>query len=41
MSADQAEVVGEHVAIQLVAKLGAERTTANTTGQAAEKGAGQ
>ncbi|RIY84725.1 hypothetical protein AXW94_11465 [Pseudomonas aeruginosa] len=41
MSADQAEVVGEYVAIQLVAKLGAECTTADTTGQAAENGAGQ
>ena len=41
MPADQAEVVGEDVTIQLVAKLGAECTTADTTGQAAEDGAGQ
>lgn len=41
MPADQAEVVGEHVAIQLVAELGAERTTADTTGKATENGAGQ
>lgn len=41
MSADQAEVVGEHVTIQLVAKLGAECTTADATGQAAKNGAGQ
>ncbi len=30
MSADQAEVVGKYMAIQLVAELGAERTTADT-----------
>jgi len=41
MPADQAEVVGEHVAIQLVAELGTERTTADATGQAAKNGAGQ
>lgn len=41
MSADQTKVVGEHVAIQLIAELGAERTTADTAGQAAENGAGQ
>lgn len=41
MPADQAEIVGEHMTIQLVTQLGAERTTADTTGQAAEDGAGQ
>lgn len=41
MPANQAEVVGEHMAIQLVAELGPERTTANATGQAAKNGAGQ
>ncbi|KWR75275.1 hypothetical protein RN02_23740 [Pseudomonas sp. PI1] len=41
MPANQAEVVGEHVAIQLVAELGAERTAADTACQAAKNGAGQ
>ena len=41
MPADQAEVVGEHVAIQLVAELGAEGTAADAAGQATENGAGQ
>lgn len=41
MAADQAEVVGEHVTIQLVAKLGAQSTTADATGQTAKNGAGQ
>lgn len=41
MSADQAEVVGEDVTIQLVAELGAECTTADATGQTTENGAGQ
>ena len=40
MPALQAEVVGQHMAIQLLAQLSAERTTTGTTGQAAEDGPG-
>ncbi len=40
MPALQAEVVGQHMAIQLLAQLRAERAASCTTGQAAEDGPG-
>lgn len=39
MPAEQAEVVGQDVAVELVAELSAESATADATGQAAEDGA--
>lgn len=41
MAATQAAVVGEHMAIQLLAELGAESTTADTAGQSAKNGSGE
>ena len=38
MTAEQAEVVGQDVAIERLTQLGAERTAADTTGQAAKDG---
>lgn len=40
MTAEQAEVVGQYVAVERLTELSAERTSANATGQAAEDGAG-
>ena len=40
MPAVQAEVVGEHMAIQLFAQLGTERAASGTASQAAEDGTG-
>lgn len=40
MTAEQAEVVGQYVAVERLTELSAERTAANATGQAAEDGAG-
>mgnify|MGYP006376374979 FL=1 len=39
MTAEQAEVVGQYVAVERIAQLRAKRTTANTASQAAEDGA--
>jgi len=36
MTAEQAEVVGQDVAIERLTQLGAESTTAHSTGEAAE-----
>lgn len=38
MAAEQAEVVGQDVAIERLAQLGAERTAADAAGEAAEDG---
>lgn len=40
MSADQAEVVSQDVAVELVAKLSAEGAATDASGQSAEDGAG-
>lgn len=39
MPAEQAEVMGQDMAVELVAQLSTERAAADTTGQAAEDGA--
>ena len=38
MTAEQAEVVGQYVAVKRIAQLRAERTTANPAGQSTEDG---
>ncbi len=38
MTAEQAEVVGQYVAVKRIAQLCAESTTTNPAGQAAEDG---
>lgn len=40
MTAEQTEVVSQNVAVEFVAKLSAERTTANATNQPTDDGAG-
>ena len=40
MSAEQTEVVSQNMAVEFVAKLSAERTTANAANQPADDGAG-
>ncbi len=40
MPAEQAQVVSQQVAVEFVAKLGAERTTANAANQPTDDGAG-
>ncbi len=40
MPAEQAEIVSQDVAVEFVAKLSAERTTANAANQPADDGAG-
>ena len=40
MTAEQAEVVGQDVAVKRLAQLSAKRTATNPAGQAAEDGAG-
>lgn len=40
MTAEQAEVVGQYMAIERFAELSANRTTTDASGQAAENGAG-
>ena len=39
MTAEQAEVVGQNVAVERLTELRAERTTTNPAGQAAKDGA--
>jgi hypothetical protein len=38
MTAEQAEVVGQYVAVERIAQLRAKRTAANPAGQAAKNG---
>ena len=40
MAAEQAEVVSQHMAVERLAELRAERTATNSSGEATENGAG-
>ena len=40
MTAEQAEIVGQDMAVERLAELGAERTATNASGQTAENGTG-
>ncbi|MNE72831.1 hypothetical protein D3C80_1688050 [compost metagenome] len=41
MTAEQAEVVAQNVAVERLTQLSAQRTATDTAGQAAENGAGE
>ena len=40
MTAEQAEIVGQDMAVERLAELGAERTATNASGQTTENGTG-